>query len=534
MSSILNVRFGALSPEKVEEYFTRALAIRRLPSREWNGKQDAGIMVMVRKLCRESLPHFVRWIMPDYEFAPHHVAICKSIEELESGSRLRQVVSSPPRTGKSLLVSIMGPAWILGRGPKREVVEATYGQDLSNTFGRQFRNILRSADFTEIFPECILDEAAQSVDTLRTKAGGGMLYTSKGSALTGRGFDFGIADDLIRDAAEAGSMIVKTALMEWWRAVFLTRQAPNAAIMVCATRWALDDVTGTIIEEGKRGGEVWPHLHFKAIDDDGKALWPEWFPLDIMERRRIEVGPKVWRCLYQNDPVAEDGNFFKSDWLDHYFLPMDVPPHIRKVAASDFALSGGSGDYTVHLIVGIIRNAMGSDEYYVLDMWRKQAPIEESVAALCALLQKHRDCDVYVAEHDNIILASGAYIRERMHASGVHPYFVKVSRLGNKEAKAGSLQGSMEAGRVRWPQHATWLKDVQDEFLSFPDGLHDDIVDTLANILRGVVGGRVRPKAEGNVIHADFDPKQPFGGHVALGKPGDRAMMVNRPDRERI
>lgn len=473
---------------------------------------------MVRQLCRDSLPHFVRWIMPDYEFAPHHVEIANLMMRLESGEQLRGVVSAPPRHGKSLLVSVFTPCWVLGRNPKREVVDATYGQDLSNTFGRQFRSILRSPDFTEIFPNCILDEAAQAVDVLRTKVGGGMLYTSKGSALTGRGFDFGIADDLLRDAAEAGSMIVKTALMEWWRAVFLTRQAPNAVIALCATRWALDDVTGTIIEEGKRGGEHWPHLHFKAINESGEALWPEWFSKEMLERRRVEVGPKVWLCLYQNDPVAEDGNFFRADWLSRTFLPMDLPPRVRLVAASDFALSAGRGDYTVHVIVGIVRNELGADEYYVVDMWRKQAPIEESVGALCALLQKHKGVDAYLAEHDNIVIASSSYIRERMHACGLHPRFLKLSRIGTKEAKAGPLQGALEAGRVTFAAHAPWLADLQAEFLQFPDGLHDDIVDALANVLRGVVGGGVKPRRNDNVIEVDFDPQLAFGGKVKLNE----------------
>ena len=531
--------FATLTPEQTEAAFAHALAVRAGPAMQLT-PQDGACLLLARRLARTSLTHFIRYVRPDYLFAPHHRQIIAALETMERGECRRLVVSSPPRSGKSLLTSILAPAWLLGRHPAWEIVVATYGQDLSNTFGRQARNVLRSPEYRDVFPTLELDESAQSIDQMKMMAGGGLLFTSKGSALTGRGFDFAVADDTIRDAVEASSSLIKQALLDWWRSVFLTRQAPGARIVVTATRWALDDLTGTIIEETINGGEQWMHLHFRAIDEHGAPLWPERFPLDEVLRIKQAVGPSVWRCLYQNDPVEDTGNFFNATWLQRTFLPMDIPKHARLVCASDFALSAGRGDYSVHVIAAVVPNAVGEgDDYFVIDVWRRQAPIEESVSALCSLMQRHRGVDVFIAESDTIILSSGPYIADRMRASGLHPRIVRLSRVGNKESKAGPLQGALEAGRVHFLQGASWLTDLTAEMLQFPNGLHDDIVDALANVIRGVVGGRVRPRRD-NIIELSerqrlsYDPRRPFGGQVALGAPDDTSMLANNINHERI
>jgi len=58
----------------------------------------------------------------------------------------------PPRHGKSLLTSILYVAWYLGRHPDHHVIFVTYGQDLSDDFGRQVRNLLADPIFQAIFP----------------------------------------------------------------------------------------------------------------------------------------------------------------------------------------------------------------------------------------------------------------------------------------------------------------------------------------------------------------------------------------------
>ena len=50
----------------------------------------------------------------------------------------------------------------------------------------------------------------------------------------------------------------------------------------------------------------------------------------------------------------------------------------------------------------------------------------------------------------------------------------------DKGARAQSFRGRMAQGKVYFPRHAEWLKDLIAELLVFPAGKHDDQVDVLS------------------------------------------------------
>src|SRR5712671_5175737 len=60
---------------------------------------------------------------------------------------------------------------------------------------------------------------------------------------------------------------------------------------------------------------------------------------------------------------------------------------------------------------------------------------------------------------------------------GVKPEGSKVDRMAAQSAK-------IEAGHVHLPNSAPWLGDFLMELLSFPNGRHDDQVDSVSQFLR--------------------------------------------------
>src|SRR5450631_66555 len=60
---------------------------------------------------------------------------------------------------------------------------------------------------------------------------------------------------------------------------------------------------------------------------------------------------------------------------------------------------------------------------------------------------------------------------------GVKPEGSKVDRMATQSAK-------IEAGHVHLPNSAPWLGDFLTELLSFPNGRHDDQVDSVSQFLR--------------------------------------------------
>ena len=100
----------------------------------------------------EDFACFAIALWPRLELASHHLRIVSQLEAIESGTQSRLIICMPPRPGKSLLTSILFVAWYLGRHPDHHVIFVTYGQDLSDDFGRQVRNLLADPIFQAIFP----------------------------------------------------------------------------------------------------------------------------------------------------------------------------------------------------------------------------------------------------------------------------------------------------------------------------------------------------------------------------------------------
>jgi len=89
-------------------------------------------------------------VWPQFELAQHREQIVSCLEAIERGSVSRQIICMPPRHGKSLITSVLFLAWYLGRHPEHHVIFATYGQELSDDFGRQV-NLQAIAETDESF-----------------------------------------------------------------------------------------------------------------------------------------------------------------------------------------------------------------------------------------------------------------------------------------------------------------------------------------------------------------------------------------------
>ena len=54
--------------------------------------------------------------------------------------------------------------------------------------------------------------------------------------------------------------------------------------------------------------------------------------------------------MYQQDPIPDDGEYFKKEWfLEYEKLPNDL----TYFGASDYAVTDGDGDFTEHGIFGL-------------------------------------------------------------------------------------------------------------------------------------------------------------------------------------
>jgi hypothetical protein len=90
-----------------------------------------------------------------------HREICTALDDflqaVADRKSPRLIITMPPRSGKSELVSRRFPAYAFGRFPDLQIIATSYSADLSQRFNRDVQRIIDDEKYQEIFPETTLN-----------------------------------------------------------------------------------------------------------------------------------------------------------------------------------------------------------------------------------------------------------------------------------------------------------------------------------------------------------------------------------------
>ena len=115
--------------------------------------------------------------------------------------------------------------------------------------------------------------------------------------------------------------------------------------------------------------------------------------------------------------APDEGVYFKREWFNWYDQP---PLHLTTYGASDYAVKGKSGDWTVHVVAGVDPE----DNLYILDLWRKQTTSDVWIDAFLDLVDQHKPM-VWAEEDGQIIKSLGPFIEKRCSERNVPTERVK-------------------------------------------------------------------------------------------------------------
>lgn len=395
---------------------------------------------------------------------------------MERGEIDRLMVTMPPRHGKSELVTKRFPAWSLGRNAKRQIITASYNSDLARDFGRGVRNIVNSGPYGNIF-ETRLASDSKAADRWNTNADGAYVAAGVGTAVTGRGADLLIIDDPLKDRAEAESELKRQTVWDWYTSTAYTRLMPGGAVIVVQTRWHEDDLSGRLIESMSKGGDRWHMLDLPAINERGEALWPERYDVEALRRIKAAIGPRDWSALYQQSPSPDDGDFFKRDWFS---VGRERPKRLRIYGSSDYAVSEGKGDFTWLLIWGVCPDG----DLWLVDGWKGQKSSDAWIERQIDLTAQYKPF-AWFGEGGVIQKALEPTLTRRMRERRVHVRLEWLPSINDKPTRARGLQAYASMGRVHLTDDELG-QALLSEMLKFPNGKHDDGVDTAANMARAI------------------------------------------------
>jgi predicted phage terminase large subunit-like protein len=474
------------------------------------------------KRARESLKDFIELMWADPEFPddsdhslfdcePHHRILIDMVEKIERREMLRAGCSMPPQHGKSLILSRFGLAWILGRNPGWRVLFATYADTLAETRGDELRTVLESGAFREVFPKAVLKKGSRNKTEMVFVAGGSVNLVGRGSGTTGRPADLFIIDDPYKGDEEAGSATIRESVRAWYAGVAQTRCPVWAPILIVHTRWNEDDLLGWLTDPEHPANRAnperakrWKYINLPSPVSDaalaealglevGSALWPKRFPLHHLAEIR-ENDARLYAALYLGQPAPEDGDFFRAEHF-HLYQPGDLPKNLRMYAASDHAVSEKQrADWTVLGSVGVCEKGI---VWVMPDLFWEQAAADKVVEAMLKHEKRHPHL-WWRAGRDHITKSIGPFLRKRMQETQTFINLIEEPETGDKVRKAQAIQARMSGGGVRFPAGAPWLTKARAEMLKFPHAKHDDFVDFMSLVGRGLRTLLSAPKAVAN------------------------------------
>jgi predicted phage terminase large subunit-like protein len=537
------------------------------------------------KAAEETFLGFVRLLHPDYSLQPFQLDLIDKLDRLERGALVqpasspwpskkvtRLLVTMPPRSGKSWLVSWLYPVWYIARRPARSILASSYNFELANDFGRRSRDYALLPEVGQAFPDFRLTESAS--DLWRTSSSGQYAGVGLQGTTTGRPANLLVVDDPIKNRIEADSPRTRHNVWSFYESALTTRREPLLVVkpdgstyhepsieVVVLTRWHPDDMAGRLMESQEWKDGLWMHVNYPAITlvKDKKpvrrdklapdhpmflanselpssgtslfrprgetrrifdkeafftpvhevALWEERFPLEELHRRR-QQNQREFAALYMQTPYIAGGNLFKDKWWRYY----DQTPAREEVSSIiigvDTAMSSGKqNDFSVLCVLALTV----AGDMYVLEIIRGKWEFPDLKRQVLLANARYRGMGLrafYIEDKNSGI----SLIQELKRETNVPVIAHKV--VFDKRMRAELVTPLIESGLVYLPREAPWLDEFLAEAAGFPGGRHDDQVDALVIALDRMAK---TPRMDEAMLST------PLSAHGSLNSQADQIMM---------
>ncbi len=431
--------------------------------------------LLKRKRSRTSLQAFTEYTQPRWEAGKPHKIICEAFEGVERGEHDRVIITIPPQFGKSTIASQSYPAYSLGHDSKHDIVSVSAGLPLAQDFGREVRNCIAGQECRNVFPDLKLAQDAHAAGRWKTQGGGSYYAVGIGGSLFGRGATRAIIDDPFGSWEDAQSDLKREKVWEWYTGTLYNRVRPGGAIILIQHRMHEADLVGRLIQVMKDGGEYadqWKIIELPAISEDGEALWEERYTLEYLHRIKANTSPIKWSSLYMQQPMPEEGTYFKREWFEFYD-PKTIK-NVHKYATGDFAVTEDDGDYTELGVHGYSTDFL----YLAMDGWFGQKSADTWIEALIDQMKEYRPL-CFFGETGPIRRSIEPFLLRRMRERKTTCRLEWLPRPHDKPTMARGLQGLCAMKKVKIAD-TEYGHRLLRQFLNFPGGQLDDGVDMAA------------------------------------------------------
>lgn len=416
------------------------------------------------------------------EDAFHIKVICDHLQAAYEGRFNRFAISIPPSFAKSILVSVIFPAWVWANDPSKQFLTGSNSSDLSARDTVRTRELINSDWYQFHWGYKFKFASDQNEKTNYKNDKHGHRYAfSTGARITGHRADIIIVDDGLNynDRRSKAKQEQVNNLISGGLSTRYNNEATSLMIIV-GQRLGKNDPIGHLLS--KKWGV---HLNlplegnpekacvtplFKDPRKKGESLWPSRWTKEVIAAKKTEVGSRDFATQYNQEPRDEDEAIFHDKWFKYY---REKPKFTKIIDSWDTSFGQNEkSDWSACTTWGQTK-----DGHYLIDAWHGRVKFPELKRKMIEINAKHGSNEILVENK-----ASGVSSVQELQATTRLPLKL-LNPIKDKLTRADASVPTFEAGKILFPELAKWLHDLKEEMLDFPDADHDDWVDTISQYI---------------------------------------------------
>jgi predicted phage terminase large subunit-like protein len=458
----------------------------------------SAIISAAREVCPKSLAAFVKLAWPviepgqEYIHGRHVDVMCEHLEAVSHGQIRKLIINIPPGCMKSSLVGVFWPMWEWGplNRPATRFVGVSHEQNLGIRDNLKCRRLATSTWYQRRWGDRVQLSKDQNEKLNFENLQTGFRLVSTPSNITGRRGDRVIVDDPI-SVANANSQAEREKVNTWARESLPSRlnNPDSSAIVIVMQRVHENDMSGLLLADDFGFEHLCLPMRYETnriystslgkVDwrtEEGQLLFPERFPLEVVDNLEKTMGSYATAGQHQQRPAPREGGIFKKNWWQYF----KIRPQIKRIIQSwDTAFkTKQENDYSVCTTWAECENG-----YYLLDRYKDKIEYPELKRAAINLAATHKPHAVLVEDK-----ASGQTLIQELKRDTNLP-IIPIKVDSDKISRAYAVTPLIESGRVFLPEAAEWLVDYLEAMGNFPNGAHDDDVDSTTQAINYLARG---------------------------------------------
>ena len=470
-----------------------------------------------RRLCESSLHAFLQcaWhiIEPGREFVDnwHLRAISEHLEAVSRREITRLLINVPFRTSKSTITSVAWPAWTWIHDPSHQWLCGSYASKLAIRDNLKMRRLVTSNWFQKHWGHkfSLAKDQNEKIRFQNSEMGYRIAFGMTGGVM-GDGGDTVLIDDP-HDRNGAHSEAEREAALTTFDEGIISRlnDPITGAMAIIMQRLHQKDLSGHVLVQGG-----WTHLMLPMEYEksracstslgfkdprtvEGELLWPARFDAKTVKNLKTSLGDYGAAGQLAQRPSPSGGGILQPQYFNFWPAKARLPDLFFVLQSYDTAFTEHTdGDPSAGTVWGIGEHEFGDDKgkkfAILLDAWTDHLKYSKLKKKLMddwkAPYGGVKDDPLHPSRKPDVILveqkASGQSIIQDLRDINLPVVGYNPGRA-DKIARAHMTAPFLEAdmfyvleSKKDPGQAVTWARPLLTQCEEFPNGEHDDLVDT--------------------------------------------------------